>query len=545
VRTASPRPQVGDVVTVDRRTEPAPAAAPVARPAPSREYKVLRAVLLACGAAFFLAYVGIALARWRYPYELEWMEGGSLLHVQRVLHGQSVYGPPSVRFTPFIYTPLYYYASAAVAWFLGPRLSTLRLVSIFGSFVAFWAAYRLVVAETKARWPGIVAACLLAATFRLSGAWLDLARVDALFLGLLLAALVCVRGTTSSRRAVAAGVLFGAAFLTKQEALLPSLAVLPFLWRRSPRIAGSYAASMAAVIGVATVALQYASSGWFLQYTLWLPTQHQLASGNVLGFWTHDLVRSVGLAVAIGVAALVALRAESRRFYVPVVIGLVLSSYTARLHTGGYDNVLLPSYAGIAVAFGIGCYVLTHPPERARRVARVVFVVAIAQFVLLAYNPLAQIPSAADARAGDRFVADLRSLPRPVYLPGHSWLLERLGQPTTAHAGAIGDILRGDAGGSNRHLARELRRLVAEQRFGAIVVDSPRELSYLPRNVGRYYCAAQRIRHRDFPKPRTGTRALPSRVWIPRPADDPIPTAHECGVTPEEYYANAILTGGS
>jgi Glycosyltransferase family 87 len=528
VITSSTRLRALEPVAVDRPVDLAPAPGRDAPSVGSQDHLVLRTILLVCGAVFLVMYVVIAVARWRYPYELEWMEGGVLTHVQRVLHGQSLYGASSVRFTPFIYTPLYYYASAAAAWVIGPSLSTLRLVSILGSLLALGAVYRLVAAETKARWPGVVGACLLAACFRVAGAWLDLARVDALFLGLLLAALVCVRGSESWRRALAAGALFGAAFLTKQEALLPALAVLPFLWRRGPRIAASYLGSMTTVVAVPTIVLQYVSNGWYLQYTLWLPMQHDLAGEKVLGFWTGDIARTVGLAAVVGVAALIGLLGESRRFYVPVVVALVLASYTARLHTGGYDNVLLPAYAGIAVAFGIGCHVLTHSPERLRCLARLVFVAAIAQFALLAYNPLAQIPGSADVRAGDRFVADLRQLPGPVYLPGSGWLLERLGQSPTAHAGAVGDILRGHAQGSNLRFVRDLRHLVAEHKFGAIVVESPRQYSYLPRNIARYYCIAGRIPRHDFPRPLTGTQVVPATVWMPRTGNDPVARADRC-----------------
>jgi hypothetical protein len=357
----------------------------------------------------------------------------------------------------------------------------------------------------------------------LAGAWLDLARVDSLFLGLQLAALFCVRGTGSWRRAVAAGVLMGAAFLTKQEALLPCLAVLPFLWRRGPKIATSYLVSVAAVVAIPTIVLQHASKGWYLQYTLWLPMQHDVAGEKLLGFWTHDIARAVGIAVVIGGAALMTLRSDRRSFYVPVVLALVLASYGARLHTGGYDNVLLPAYAGIAVAFGIGCHVLTRSPKR----TRLVLIAAVAQFALLVYNPLSQIPTSADARAGDRFLADLRPLPRPIYLPGHSWLLERLGEPPTAHAGALGDILRGNARGSDHRLDRDLRRLIAQQRYGAIVVDSPRRYSQLPHTLARYYCVGQRIPRLDFPRPHTGTQVLPATVWVRRSAGAAAST-HDC-----------------
>ena len=42
-----------------------------------------------------------------YPYDLEWMEGGMLLHAARIAEGQPLYVTPSIDFIPFIYTPLY------------------------------------------------------------------------------------------------------------------------------------------------------------------------------------------------------------------------------------------------------------------------------------------------------------------------------------------------------------------------------------------------------------------------------------------------------
>ena len=57
--------------------------------------------------------------RARYPFELEWMEGGVLDHVRVVLSGQPLYRAPSVEFTPFIYTPFYYAVCAALARVFG------------------------------------------------------------------------------------------------------------------------------------------------------------------------------------------------------------------------------------------------------------------------------------------------------------------------------------------------------------------------------------------------------------------------------------------
>ncbi len=52
-----------------------------------RVARLLRILTLAAAILFVVVYVGLALARASYPYELEWMEGGMVEHVRRVLEG--------------------------------------------------------------------------------------------------------------------------------------------------------------------------------------------------------------------------------------------------------------------------------------------------------------------------------------------------------------------------------------------------------------------------------------------------------------------------
>jgi hypothetical protein len=498
-----------------------PAPRPTPPPHDARTDRLLRWGLLAVAVAFVACYLAIAFARFRYPYQLEWLEGGVLQHVARVLHGQPLYGPPSLRFTPYIYTPLYYVFGAGASWVLGLHLSTLRLVSIGASLVSLGAIYRLVWLETRNRWAGVVAAGVFAATFRLSGAWFDLARVDTLFLALLLVGLLMVRRTTTVRLAVLAGLVLAAAFFAKQAALVPSLVVLPFLWRRDRRLALAYGGTLAGALAATTLVLDRASGGWFSQYTLRLPEQHSLMRSEFVGFWSQDLLRPLGAALLVGAVGLVAYRrGHAGRFWIPVTAGLLFAGYSARLHSGGYDNVLLPAYAGVALAAGLGLHTLTrldrlHLPRAASRVVLLGLLVTLAA---LAYNPWRQLPSAAAAPNGDRLVADLARLPGPVYLPSQSWLLDPAhpGTPTNAQSAAIDDILRGHIRGSNRTLAQELRTAISERRFGSIVVDSPAVFSYLPKTTKHYYCEVASLPRRDRIWPVTGTRTAPMQIWAPR-----------------------------
>jgi hypothetical protein len=73
---------------------------------PSHVPRLHHALPVIAGAAYLLVYIVIALMRDWYPFELEWLEGASVVHVQRVLDGRPLYVPPSLDFVPFIYPPL-------------------------------------------------------------------------------------------------------------------------------------------------------------------------------------------------------------------------------------------------------------------------------------------------------------------------------------------------------------------------------------------------------------------------------------------------------
>ena len=77
-------------------------------------------ILLALDCALCLFVI---LVRVRFPYELEWMTGSTLDHIERARAGQPIYAPPSADWIPFLYPPLYYGVAAAFAkGFLGCRL---------------------------------------------------------------------------------------------------------------------------------------------------------------------------------------------------------------------------------------------------------------------------------------------------------------------------------------------------------------------------------------------------------------------------------------
>jgi hypothetical protein len=112
---------------------------------------------------------------------------------------------------------------AAVAGLAPPAAGPPRV----GSLAALFAIVRARTGRVDA---AVVAACLFAATYRLSGTWFEIARVDALFLFLFLAAAWLLLGRDSAPAAVAAGALLGLSYLTKQTALVPAAPLVLWLF---------------------------------------------------------------------------------------------------------------------------------------------------------------------------------------------------------------------------------------------------------------------------------------------------------------------------
>src|SRR5439155_22063906 len=93
----------------------------------------------------------VAARRMSYPFEVEWMEGGSVDHVRRILDGKKLYVAPSLDFVPYTYTPLYFYAAAAVAKVTGIGFFPLRFLSTAATAANLALLYFIVRRETTSR----------------------------------------------------------------------------------------------------------------------------------------------------------------------------------------------------------------------------------------------------------------------------------------------------------------------------------------------------------------------------------------------------------
>jgi hypothetical protein len=431
-----------------------------------------RALRFAAGAlavGHLAALLAVAAARLTYPFELEWLEGGSLDHVRRLAEGRVLYGPPGVEFTPFMYTPLYYYLSAASAQVLGLGLPALRVVSLLASLATLLMLFELVRRETGRARAGLLAAGLYAATYRISGAWFDVARVDALLVALLCASLYALRLGRALASAVAAGALLALAVQTKQVAALAALPLAAAAWPASRRRALGFLASFGLVTGATALALHLSSGGWYGYYVLTLTRQHQLIPRELLAFWVRDLLWPLPFALA-AIAAAARLAGPHRaalRFHAVAGTGLLAVALLSRMNVGGYHNVVMPAHLLVALLFGIAAAGLDRP-----RWGAALYAAAALQLLLRGYDPRRLVPTPADREAGERLLAELRSRPGPVLLPSHPYLLPLAGHAGHAHQMAMNDVLLNESRPEIRRLvAGPLREALRQRRYRAVILD--------------------------------------------------------------------------
>ncbi len=470
---------------------------------------------LAGSAGWFVGlYLYIALSRITYPYELEWMEGGSLEQVGRILAGQPLYVKPSLEFIPYIYTPAYFYVAAAASWIGGAGFTPLRVVSLLSSLCCFALVFALVRHESRSGLYGLIAAGLFAATFRLGGGWFDLARVDSLFMALLLGGVLALRLRPTIAGSALAATLFFLSFMTKQPAAVLAAAMAAgCLPMRSGWARLAFPAVFAGMAGLAVAGFDAATAGWFWYYVFRLPAEHTIEHPLLLGFWSHDVFRPLTIAAlltGVFLYRVAARRAGELSFYLALVGGLIGIAWLSRIHSGGYDNVLMPLHAALAIGGGLGVASM-----RGTRFESAAALACLIQFGLLAYAPANQVPPARDREAGDRLVATIAGFQGDVFIPMHGYLAQRAGKRAFTGGMAFDDVRRGRDESIIRDLETEVGTSLSEGRFDAVILDGP-DWGFADAINSGYKYQGRLFDDATLFMPRTGLRTRPQELFVAR-----------------------------
>ena len=467
--------------------------------------RLLHILVCAASVTFIVALAVIVALRIRYPYELEVLEGWMVDTASQALEGRPLYGPPSLEFLSSVYNPVYFYVTAAFAWVMGVGFFAARSVSAL-SIAAILAllVFRL---QPRDRSAGLVAAGLYAASYRFSGAWMDTARNDSLFLALLLGAFLIGRDAKSSWHGIVAGIAYALAFYTKQSAL----AVLAVLFAAQlfidPRRYWVQWVAFAAITAGVFATLDWTTDGWYSYYTL-DSALHFIPHPDRLYFLASARLKLLPglLATMVLIGTLLIRRwsplpnpgSEGRERIDAAIwsssvfaIALVISSWAVFRQRLTAENTFMPACLGLAIGAGLAYGEFRRRDSRleSQGVNRdwqpiaygAVAMLVLQQFAIYAYNPLWYLPRAADRAAGDQFVSRLRAMPGEVLVWAHGRLGEMAGKGRHAHEVAFMDAAglasvppRSEENGRRRRLVYDtIVGAVQRQQFDWIVIDQP------------------------------------------------------------------------
>ena len=492
---------------------------------------VLERVVLLAAAGYSLLFIGLAGLRLGYPFELEWIEGAAVDALRRILAGHSLYGPPDIHFVPLVYNPVYFYVSAALMKVIGVGFVAPRLISIISGLGSLLLLMLIVRLETPSGVAGGLAAGFYAASFHVTGAWLDLAKPDSLFLFLALAAFYVQRRSVSWRGLVVSGALYVLAFYTKQNALPIILITLAATLVASAGQSWPQAITIASLGLLLFVGLNLSSQGWYAFYTLDMLTYHERAAGLWL-FWAGFLPRLWPALLISALYLVISLRAGAwhstqRSAFIQNTsfsLALILTSWSVFLQRWTFDNGFMPACLGVALLSGLGYARVQAWASRAadhwRHLGLSTLALSLLQFGGLAYDPARQLPTAQDRAAGERFVALVAGLPGEVLIAEHGYYGALAGKPTYLHASAYADAAglgalppRTEDNRLRREQVTQVFELAkAYQVFDWVILDEP-GASWLP----YYFYQRPILNEPGVLNPVTGHQVRPESVLIKNP----------------------------
>ena len=394
-----------------------------------------------------------------YPFHLHLMEGVMQQHLEQLMAGLPLYPAPTADFVPFAYHPLYYYIALPFTWLGVAPLPALRLAATAGILVALVSTAGWVRERTGSWWWALVAAGLLAGSYRAMDAHLDTAQPDSWLLAATLLGgwlLDGGRGVEGSRgRGVVGMLVLVAGFWFKQHGALFVMAGLGFLaWRDGRRSWPAWAVVLLA--GVLPWVFGNGLFGPWFRFFTWTVPSGWSAPGTVT--FTRPalfLLRHYPVLLLAGLGGLLAWRARRPDMLAFGLLAALAAAVMGALDRGSSDNVFIPAGAWLIVA---GCVALAGL-ERGRTATRqlgVPLLVALS-FAVRLYDPAGVRGSPAAGPAYVDLVAMLKDLDGGVYAP---WIAELPAGEVRFHPAvhwvALADIAR--SRGDGRNLARNHHR---------------------------------------------------------------------------------------
>lgn len=472
----------------------------------------MRRLALLTSSLFIVFFLITSLPRIFYPYDLDFIEDSMLMQSIRIADGQPVFVAPNAEFMPHVYMPLYSFIGGMLIKVMGASFLPLRLLSLSATLVTAILIFLIAQRETQEKWIGFACAALFLGGYRLTGFWYELARVDSLFVMLLMIGMMIGLRARSVPRLLAAAAVMTLAFFTKQTAVVFASALTLYLFFNIRWRVLWFVIPFGALVGVTILILNAMTDGWFWYHTFTIAGGDPVESGRVINYVFVDVLWGMGgLSLMLIVSLFRRDVARNVSWLVAIVAAFIVSG-VGRSSVGGNVNNLMLVYAFLCLSPMV-VFVGAHcrAPLRDGFIASLI----ILQFVLGAYNPLRYIPTPTMRESGDRLVKRIAETKGEVLVMMHPYYAMLAGKQPSAQ---IATLWYGRAGGTTP-LPDDFVKRIQNHHYSMIISDESFfeiEDAELQSLLSANYVKTMMIDESESPPAPVGMLVQPKVIYIPK-----------------------------
>lgn len=475
--------------------------------------------------AFIVLFFYTALPRFRYPYDLDFLEDSMLMQSLRVANGQSVYLPPNADFNPHVYMPLFFWLGGMLFKSGGPSLVLLRCISFAATLATTVLIYLIAVKESGLRWIAIACAGLFLGGYRINGFWYEVARVDSLFIALMLAGFaLAIYAGSSNWRLILSAVFMALAAFTKQTGYIVAIGLSLYLLIKIRHRAWIFLLVFDALAVIPLFVLNRSTNGWFFYHIFYIGSADPVESRRLINFLTKELFGIMtGLSVLTFLAGILGVRQSGTKvlreqpWLFAIGLALMISSL-GRMRVGGNLNNRMPAYALLCIAPAI--WMQMSSGNRILKESDIPWQNWVAVFLILLqfwmgrYDPKRFIPTSTMRNSGDRLLQQISSVEGPVLVMMHPYYTLLAGKEPSSQIATIWYVRhRGEL-----QIPEDFVVRIQDHYYSAIISDESffETQPDLHQLLTTYYIPAKTLSSAQAPPTITGVVVRPKLIYLPK-----------------------------
>lgn len=490
-------------------------------------FRFLQSSVVLIAVAFVALFFYTALPRLRYPYDLDFIEDSMLMQSLRIAEGQPVYLPPNAEFNPHVYMPLFFWLGAFLFKVGGPSLPLLRCISFVATLATTLLVYWIALRESGLRWLAIACAGLFLGGYRINGFWYEVARVDPLFVMLMLGGFAfAFYAGISNWRLILSALLIALAAFTKQTGFIVAIGLFLYLLTKIKRSAWIFLITFAALTVVPLFVMNRSTNGWFFYHIFYIGSADPLEIGRLINFLTKELFGVMtGLSLLTFLTIILGIRQSGLKVLHEqpwlFAIGLaVIISSLGRMRVGGNLNNRMPAYALLCIAPAIWIPALRFSGETILKENHfpwrnwIAALLILLQFGMGRYEPKHFMPSSAMRKSGDRLLQQISSVEGPVLVMMHPYYALLAGKEPSSQIATIWYVRhRGELPIPNDFRSRIRNHYYSEIISDESFFETQPDFYQLLRT---YYVPSKKLNSAEAPPTITGVIVRPKLIYLPK-----------------------------